>query len=106
MKNFWRIAERFGFLCVIGSVGLFLLNTLAIVAVSFGLERLFWYFQYLNLPLWSVALPVLGIMMFLPLALREAFTYKSAPEEERAAETVDWRQTINKWHNRLHFRPV
>jgi hypothetical protein len=106
MKNFWRIAERLGLLCVIGTFGMFVLNTLAILAVSFGFERLFRYFQYLRIPLWSVMLPVLGIMALLPLALREAFTYKSAPEEKRAVGIVDWRQTVNKWRNRFHLRPV
>jgi hypothetical protein len=106
MKNFWRIAERFGLLCVIGSFGMFVLNTIAILAASFGFERLFRYFQYLRIPLWSIILPVLGIMALLPLALREAFTYKPAPEEKRAVGIVDWRQTVNKWRNRFHLRPV
>jgi hypothetical protein len=106
MKNFWRIAQRLGFLCVIGATGLAVLNVLAITAASFGIMRPTRYFQYLRMPLLSVALPALGIMMLLPLALREAFTYKSAPEEERAAETVNWRQAVNKWRSRLHLRPL
>jgi hypothetical protein len=106
MKNFWRIAENLGFLCVIGAFGMSVLNTVAIIAASFGFEPLFRYFQYLRIPLWSVALSILGIMALLPLALREAFTYKSAPEEKRAVGIVDWRQSVNKWRHRFHLRPV
>ena len=106
MKNFWSIAERLGLLCVIGATSLAFLNLLAISAASFGLERPVRYFQYLRLPLWSVVLPVLGIMALLPLALREAFTYKSAPEEKRTPEIMGWRHTVNKWRSRLHLRPV
>jgi len=85
---------------------MFVLNALVVIAASFGFVRPFSYFQYLRVPYWSVALPALGILMLLPLALREAFTYKSAPEEEKAAEPVDWRRVVGRWRSRLHLRPV
>jgi hypothetical protein len=106
MKNFWESVERLGFLCFIGACFAGFLNLLAIFAASFGFMQPFNYFQILRIPLWSVILPALGIMMFLPLALREAFTYKSAPEEERRTEIMDWRQTVSRWRRRLHLRPV
>ena|SRR5882672_7166426 len=106
MKNFWRIAQSLGLLCFIGACGMFVLNALVVIAASFGFVRPFSYFQYLRVPYWSVALPALGILMLLPLALREAFTYKSAPEEEKAAEPVDWRRVVGRWRSRLHLRPV
>lgn len=106
MKKFWKFAQALGFLCFIGACFTFALNTFAIIAATFGFVRPFSYFQYLRIPLWSVALPVLGILMFFPLALREAFTFESAPEEEKVVEPVDWRQVIRKWRSRLRARPV
>jgi hypothetical protein len=106
MKNLWRVAQSLGLLYFIGACGMLALNALAIVAASFGLVRPFSYFQYLRVFYWSVALPALGILMLLPLALREAFTYKSAPEEEKVAEPVDWRRVVERWRGRLHLRPV
>jgi hypothetical protein len=106
MKNFWKIAQALGILFFIGACFMFALNTIAVIAASFGFVQPFNYFRYLGIPLWSVVLPALGIFMFLPLALREAFTFNPAPEEEKAAETVDLRQVIQKWRGKLHLRPV
>jgi hypothetical protein len=106
MKKFWRNAPLLGFLFLIGACFMFVLNTFAVIAASFGFVQPAVYFQYLRLPFWSVALPVLGILMFFPLALREAFTFESAPQEEKAAEPVDLRRVIKKWRSRLHLRPV
>jgi len=106
MKRFWRIAQSLGILCFIGACGMLVLNVLAVIAASFGFAQPFSYFQYLRLFLWSVGLPALGILALLPLALRQAFTYKYAPEEKKAAEPVDWRRDVERWRNRLHLRPV
>jgi hypothetical protein len=105
MKNFWRIARSLCLLSVIGACGLFFLNALAVIAASFGYTRPFRYFQYLRGPYWSVIIPALGILALLPLALRKALTRKSAPEEEEAVETADWRRTINSWRSGLHSGP-
>src|SRR5207245_9573704 len=100
MKNLWKIAQPLGLLCLLGAILVAALNVLAVIAASFGFARPFSYFQYLRVPYWSVALPALGILMLLPLALREAFTYKSAPEEEKVVEPGDWRRVVERWRSR------
>ncbi|MBO0857150.1 MAG: hypothetical protein J2P21_01590 [Chloracidobacterium sp.] len=106
MKNFWRIAQSVGFLCLIGSIGFAVLNFLAVIAASFGFTRPLIYFHYFGIHYWSVLAPALGILMLLPLALREAFMYRSAPEEEKLIEPMNWRDTVNRWRSRFHLRPV
>jgi hypothetical protein len=106
MKNLWKIAKPLGLLCFLGAFVVAALNTLAVIAASFGFVRLFNYFQYLKIPLWSVALPAAGILMFLPLALRRAFTYGPEAEEEKVVEPRDWHRVIERWRHRLHLKPV
>ena len=106
MKNFWRIAQTAGLLCVIGAFSLAVLNFLAVIAASFGFARPAGYFQNLRIPYWSVLLSVLGILMLLPLALRKAFTYRAPPGEERLIKPVDWRRAVDRWRSRLHLRSV
>ena len=89
---------------VISALLVVALNALAIIAASFGFVQLFNYFQYLKVPLWSVALPAAGILAFLPLALRRAFKYRPEPEEEKVVEPTDWRRAVNRWRSRLHLR--
>ena len=105
MKNFWRIARSLCLLSVIGACGLFFLNALAVISASFGFTGPFRYFQNLRVPHWSVIIPALGILAFLPLALRKALTRKSAPEEEEAVETADRRRAINRRRGGLHSGP-
>jgi hypothetical protein len=104
MKNLWKIAQPLGLLCFLGAFIVAALNTLAVIAASLGIVRLFNYFQYLRVPLWSVALPAAGILMFLPLALRQAFTQKSEAEKEKAVELGDWRRVVERWRNRFQLR--
>ncbi len=104
MKNFWKIAQSLGLLCFFGGCLVAALNLLAVIAASFGFMGLFNYFQYLGVPLWSVAAPAIGILALLPLALRQAFTYGPAAEEERTVAPVDWRRSIEKWRRRLHLK--
>jgi|SRR5215471_10695307 len=106
MKNFWRIARSARLLCFIGACGLGLLNFLAVIAASFGFTRLYGYFQYLRVPYWSVLLPALGILMLLPQALRETFTYRSGSEEGRLIRLMDWRRAVDRWRSRLHLKSV
>ena len=106
MKNFWKIAQPLGVLCLLGAIVVVALNTIAVIAASFGFVRLFDYFQYLRVPLWSVALPAAGILMLLPLALRQAFTYGPGAEEEKVVEPVDLRRNVERWRYRLHIRPM
>src|SRR5882672_2295515 len=98
MKNFLKSMESLGLLCVLGACGLAFLNLLVVIAACFGFFRPFRALQFLRVPYWSVALPALGILALLPLALRQAFMHKTAPEEEREAE-LDWRQTFNSWRS-------
>jgi uncharacterized membrane protein len=106
MKNLWKIAKPLGLLCFLGAIVVAALNTIAVIAASFGFVRLFNYFQYLRVPLWSVALPAAGILMFLPLAFRRAFTYGPEAEEEKVVEPRDWRRAVERWRHRLHLKPV
>lgn len=106
MKNLWKIAQPLGLLCFLGAVVMAALNTLAVIAASFGFVQAFNYFQYLRVPLWSVALPAAGILVLLPLALRQAFTRESAVEEEKVVEPVDWRRAVERWRSRFHLRPM
>jgi hypothetical protein len=104
MKKLWEIAQPLGLLCFLGAIFVVALNALAVIAASFGFVQPFNYFQYLRVPLWSVALPAAGILAFLPLALRQAFTYGPEPEEEKVVEPVDWRRAVEKWRHRFHLR--
>ena len=106
MKNFRKIAQPLGLLCFVGAFLVAALNTLAVIAASFGVVRLFNDFQYLNIPLWSVALPAAGILMLLPLALRQAFTYGPEAEKEKVVAPVDWRRNVERWRHRLHLKPM
>lgn len=106
MKNFWKIAQSLGILFLLGAIVVVALNTIAVIAASFGLVRLFNDFQYLRVPYWSVALPAAGILMLLPLALRQAFTYKPEAEEEKVVEPRDWHRVVERWRHRLHLKPV
>jgi hypothetical protein len=106
MKNLWKIAKPLGLLCFLGAFVVAALNAIAVIAASFGFVRLFNYFQYLGVPLWSVALPAAGILMLLPLALRQAFTYEPEVEKEKVVEPVDRRRDVERWRYRLHIRPV
>ncbi|HEU0185845.1 MAG TPA: hypothetical protein VFS27_11060 [Blastocatellia bacterium] len=101
MKNFLKGMESLGFLCVLGACFMTFLNLLAITLASFGLVGLFNYFKYLRITLWSVALPVLGIAMLLPLAFRQAFMRRPGPEEDLVVAPVRWRQVANRWRGRL-----
>jgi hypothetical protein len=104
MKNFRKIAQPLGLLCFVGAFLVAALNTLAVIAASFGVTRLFNDFQYLKIPLWSVALPAAGILMFLPLALRQAFMQGPEAKEEKVVEPTDWRRVVENWRHRLHLR--
>jgi hypothetical protein len=104
MKNLWKIAKPLGLLCFVGALIVFALNTIAVIAASFGVMRLFYNFQYLGVPYWSVALPAAGILAFLPLALRQAFTQGPEAEKEKVVEPVDLRRVVERWRNRFHLR--
>src|SRR5215475_8451332 len=106
MKNLWKIAKPLGLLFLIGAFVMAALNTIAVIAASFGFVRLFNDFQYLRVPLWSVALPAAGILMLLPLALRRAFTYGPDAEKEKVVEPVDWPRNVVRWRHRLHLKPM
>src|SRR5262245_2734189 len=106
MKNLWKIAQPLGLLCLLGAFGVATLNALAVIAASFGFAQLFNYFQYLRVPLWSVALPAMGILALLPLALRLAFMWGPEAEKEKAVGHVDLRRVVKKWRARLHLRPL
>jgi hypothetical protein len=83
MKNFQKILLSVGLACGIGACGLAALSVLAVIALSFGFGLPFAYFQYLNAPILSVALPVVGMLALLPFALRLAFAAeKVAPAGE------------------------
>ena len=104
MKILWKIAKPLGLLYLVGALIVFALNTIAVIAASFGVMRLFYNFQYLGVPYWSVALPAAGILAFLPLALRQAFTQGPEAREEKVVEPVDWRIVVDKWRHRFHLR--
>jgi len=106
MKNLWKVAQPLGLLCFLGACLVMALNAFAVIAASFGFKQLFNYFQYLRVPLWSVALPVAGILALLPLALRLAFTQEPLAEEEKVVKPADWRRVVEKWRRRLLLRPV
>lgn len=106
MKNLLKILQPLGLLCLLGAFGVAALSALAVIAASVGFAQPFNYFQYLRVPLWSVALPAMGILALLPLALRLAFMQEPAAEEEKAVEPVDWRSIVGRWRARFHLRPV
>jgi hypothetical protein len=106
MKNLWKIARPLGILCFLCAFIVAALNTLAVIAASFGHVRLFNYFQYLGIPHLSVALPAAGILAWLPLALRQAFMQEPEAKEEKVEEPWDWRRAVDRWRHRLHLKPV
>jgi phosphotransferase system glucose/maltose/N-acetylglucosamine-specific IIC component len=105
-KKLLKILQPLGLLCLLGAFGVASLNALAVIAASFGFTQLFNYFQYLRVPLWSVALPALGIMALLPLALRLAFMWGHEAEAEKAVEPLNLRRVVEKWQARFRLRPV
>jgi hypothetical protein len=105
-KKLLKILQPLGLLSLLGAFGVATINALAVIAASFGFTQPFNYFQYLRVPLWSVALPALGIMALLPLALRLAFMWGPVAEEKKAVEPVNLRRVVEKWRSRLHLKPV
>lgn len=106
MKNLSNILLPLALLCLLGACAMAVVNGIAVIAAAFGFERPFKYFEYLRIPLWSVALPTLSILALLPLALRQAFTQESAAEEEDVVEPMNWRRVIERWRSRFHLRPA
>ncbi len=100
MKNLSDILLPVAVLCVLGTVASAALWFFAAIAASFGFDRPFYYFQYLRLPLWAVALPVTGMLALLPLALRLAFA-REAPSER--IEFAGLKNLLERWG--FHFRP-
>jgi hypothetical protein len=107
MKNFWKVLQALGLLCIVGALLVTALNTFAVLAASFGFKQPFNYFQYMRVPYWSVALPAIGILSLFPLALRLAFM-RETPEEKimRPAEPVYLRKAIEGLRRKFHLRPV
>jgi hypothetical protein len=104
MKNLWKIAKPLGLLCFVGAFIVFALNAIAVIAASFGFMEIFYYFQTLKVPYWSVALPAAGILALFPLAFRQAFTQGPEAEEEKVVEPLDLRRVVDRWRNRFHLR--
>jgi uncharacterized BrkB/YihY/UPF0761 family membrane protein len=104
MENFWKIAKSLGLLCFLGAFIVAALNAIAVIAAALGLMQIFYYFQTLKVPYWSVALPAVGILALLSLAFRQAFTYGPEVEEEKVVEPADWRRVVDRWRNRFHLR--
>jgi hypothetical protein len=104
MKNLWKIARPLGLLCLLGAFIVAALNTIAVIAASLGFMQIFYYFQTMKVPRWSVALPAVGILALLPLALRQAFTQGPEAEEGKVVEPVDWRSAVDRWRDRFHLR--
>src|SRR5262249_42904686 len=94
MKNLANILLPVALLCLLGAFGVTAIGFFVVVAASFGFERLFYYFQYLKLPFWSVGLPIVGILALLPLALRLAFGSEAVTERRSFADLIN---TFRRW---------
>jgi len=106
MRNLSNILLPVALLCVLGALGSAAFWFFAVIAASFGFERPFYYFQYLRLPLWAVALPVSGMLALLPLALRLAFAPADSAEKRKATEPGDRRRGAKEGRDRYRLRPV
>jgi len=106
MRRLSDILLPVALLCLLGALGSWAFWFFAVIAASFGFERPFNYFQYLRLPLWSVALPVSGMLALLPLALRLAFTPAASAKKRKAAELEDRRRGAKEGRDRYRLRPV
>jgi hypothetical protein len=86
MKNYIFFALPAAFACLVGTGLLGVLTLLVAVAHSLMPTAVqpFLYYQYLNLPILSVALPVIGMALLAPIALHLAFA-----REEPVQSTVE-----------------
>lgn len=88
MRKLSNILLPAGLVCLLGTCGIAVLLTIATTASSVGFNLPFSYLQYLNLPVLSVMLPVVGILALSPFALRLAFTSEVPAEKIEAANAL------------------
>src|SRR5262245_23469121 len=106
MRKLFKMLEPLALLGMVGAFVMTALNTFAVLAASFGFQQPFNYFQYMRVPYWGVALPAVGILFMLPLALRLAFMQETPEEKMRPAETVNLRRAVERLRGKFHLRPV
>lgn len=88
MNSYLKIALPIGIVCALLSlmIGGVCLLVIGMHSLDPTAQLPFFYFSMLNLPVLAAALPVLGIVALLPLALRVAFA-GTAAEAAKAVET-------------------
>ena len=104
MKNFRKILLSVGLACGAGACGIAALSVLATLALSFGFELPFAYFQYLNAPMLAVTLPVIGMLALLPFALRLAFASEKAASASDVIEIEARRIAVGEEHDEYHLK--
>lgn len=98
MNRYLNLLAPLGVLCILGTVATSLFWFLMVIAASFGFQWPFHIFQYLGLPALSIAIPVIGMLMFVPLARYMAIEHGPAKEKGRIGE--------RKAGGRFHLRPA
>jgi hypothetical protein len=104
MKNFQKILLSIGLACGAGACGIAALSVLAILALSFGSELPFDYFQYLNAPMLAVTLPVVAMLALLPFALRLAFAAEKAAPASDVVEIEAQRVAVEEEYDEFHLK--
>lgn len=104
MKNLSNILLPAGLACLLGACGIAVLFVIAITASSLRFDLPFSYLQYLNLPVLSVALPVVGILAFLPFALRLAFASEASAKKAEVAKLEDMKSAAEAEPDEYHLK--
>lgn len=104
MKKLSEFMIPIGVLCLLGTLGLSAFWLILVIAASFGLQWPIQYYRYLGLPVLAVSLPVIGMLVFLPFALRLAFGSGPATEEGKVGEPRDSRKDLRKGGGKIHLR--
>jgi len=99
MKNLLNILPMVGLGFFLAAIGFSVISLIIITITLFGFYQPYYYYQYLNIPLFAVISSVAGILALAPLAIQCAFG------REKVAKTVEFKTAKEPMAQVLGLRP-
>src|SRR6185369_9602377 len=96
MNRYLNMLLPLGVLCILATVASSIFWFVLVIAASFGFQWPFSIFKYLGLPALSIAIPVIGMLLFVPFARWMAVEHGPAKQKGRIEE----RKAAGKFHLR------
>jgi hypothetical protein len=106
MNRFLNMLLPIGVLCILGTGALAAFWFVMVVAASFGFQWPFHFFQHMGLPALSIAIPVIGMLIFIPFARRMVVEADRALQKDKIGESKDLRGGERKSGGKFHLRPA